>query len=166
LQEVCDIEELMMFLDFMLYLPDDILVKADRASMAAGLEARMPFLDPSVISFAWSLPSELKSGASGGKHILRRLLHRHLPRGIVDRPKQGFGVPIGQWLRGPLRDWAEDLLDPVRMHGAGLLDVEAVQKSWTAHLSGKRNCENELWAVLMLQAWIENQQPPYIGRAQ
>ena len=147
--------ELMMYLDAMTYLPDDILTKVDRATMAASLEGRMPFLDHRVATLAWQLPLELKVRNGTGKWALRRLLHRYVPAALVDRPKAGFGIPLGAWLRGPLRAWAEDLLDPGRLERDGLLCPALVRRMWREHLSGRHDRQYELWDVLMLQAWTD-----------
>jgi len=144
--------EQMMALDTLTYLPDDILVKVDRAAMAASLETRVPFLDPRVIDFAWKLPFNQKIRDGQGKWLLRQLLYRYVPRDLVDRPKQGFGVPIEHWLRGPLREWAEELLSPAMLEADGLLDSAAIRRIWKAHLGG-RNMQHALWNVLMYQAW-------------
>lgn len=143
----------MQALDTVTYLPDDILVKVDRASMAASLETRVPLLDHRVLEFAWTLPRPLLVRNGGGKWLLRQVLHRHVPPPLVDRPKMGFGIPIGQWLKGPLRPWAEDLLDPSRMEEAGVLYPAPIQRCWREHLSGQRNWQYPLWDVLMLEAW-------------
>ena len=146
--------ELMMYLDSVTYLPDDILTKVDRATMAASLEGRVPFLDPDVAAFAWRLPRAMKVRGGTGKWLLRRLLHRYVPAAMVERPKAGFGIPVGDWLRGPLRPWAEDLLDPRRLSDGGLLDPRVVRQLWDEHLSGRHDRQFELWDVLMLQAWL------------
>lgn len=150
-------EERMMLLDLVSYLPDDILVKVDRASMAVALEARVPLLDHRVVAFAWSLPLALRVRAGEGKRLLRQVLYRHVPRDLVDRPKQGFGVPVGEWLRGPLRGWAEDLLAEDRLRAEGFLEPGPVRQRWREHLDGTRDGAPQLWAVLMFQAWLEAQ---------
>ena len=141
-----------MAVDTLTYLPDDILVKVDRAAMAASLETRVPFLDPRVIDFAWHLPLGQKVRAGQGKWLLRQLLNRYVPRELMERPKQGFGVPIEHWLRGPLRDWAEDLLSPSALAADGLLNPSSIRAMWERHLSG-RNVQYALWNVLMYMAW-------------
>ncbi len=143
----------MRHLDFIGYLPGDILVKVDRASMSVGLEARSPILDRRVVEFAWSLPESYLLDAVGGKRILRAVMARYVPRQLTDRPKRGFGAPVEDWLRGPLRDWAEDLLDPARLREQGLFRPSEVRSVWSQHLAGWRNHANLLWALLMFQAW-------------
>ena len=141
----------MQLLDTTTYLPDDILTKVDRASMAPALEVRVPLLDHRVVEFAWRLPRRLKIRGSTGKWALRQVLARYVPRELVERPKQGFSVPLAGWLRGPLRDWAEDLLDPTRL-GAPLAP-DPVRRMWIEHLSGHRNFAYGLWNILMFEAW-------------
>ena len=143
-----------MYRDMAGYLPGNVLVKLDRASMAAGLEARCPFLDRRVVAFAWRVPATLKIRDGKGKWLLRQVLRRYLPESLFERPKHGFDVPIGAWLRGPLRGWAEDLLDEGRLREQGLLDPVRVRARWDAHLSGQSDRGCELWAVLMAQAWL------------
>lgn len=144
--------ERMMAVDTLTYLPDDILAKVDRAAMSVSLETRVPFLDSRVIDFAWRLPLHQKVRDGQGKWLLRQLLYRHVPRELVERPKQGFGVPIEHWLRGPLRDWAEDLLSPAALAADSMLDPVPIRAMWQRHLSGK-NVQHALWNVLMYQAW-------------
>lgn len=151
-------EDRMMYLDSMTYLPDDILVKVDRAAMGVSLETRVPFLDHRVVEMAWRLPVAMKIDQGQGKAILRKILYKHVPREMIERPKQGFAVPIGAWLRGPLRDWADALLDPARLRSEGLLDAQGVTSRWQQHLSGRRNWEHSLWSVLMFQSWLEGQE--------
>ncbi len=147
----------MMYLDLVTYLVDDILVKVDRASMATSLEVRAPLLDQRLLAFAWSLPMSMKVRGGEGKWILRELLSEWVPRHFTDRPKMGFGVPIDSWLRGPLRGWAEDLLDPARLRREGFLDPAPIQLKWQEHLSGRRNWQHHLWGVLMFESWLGQQ---------
>jgi asparagine synthase (glutamine-hydrolysing) len=146
------VTERCQMLDTLTYLPDDIMVKVDRASMGVSLEARAPLLDHRVFDAAWRLPEHLKHGEGVSKRALRELLYRHVPRAIVDRPKMGFGVPIGPWLRGPLRDWAEDLLSPAALSADGLFRPEPVRALWERHLAGEQ-WEYALWSILSIQAW-------------
>jgi asparagine synthase (glutamine-hydrolysing) len=145
--------ERMQFLDLVTYLPDDILTKVDRASMAVALEARVPLIDHRVVEFSWRIPRQslVRNGVS--KWPLRQVLYRHVPPDLIERPKMGFGIPLGEWLRGPLRDWANSLLDSKRIREAGLLDADVVQRAWQDHLSGFQNYQYPLWDVLMLEAW-------------
>jgi asparagine synthase (glutamine-hydrolysing) len=149
--------ERMMALDLLGYLPDDILVKVDRAAMAVSLETRVPFLDHALVEFAWRLPFELKVRGGETKWILRQLLYRHVPRALIERPKSGFAVPVADWLRGPLRDWAEALLDKRRLRDEGYFRPEPIRASWRALLAGKDDEQRRLWPVLMFEAWLEAQ---------
>jgi asparagine synthase (glutamine-hydrolysing) len=148
----------MMYCDAVSYLPDDILAKVDRASMAVSLETRVPFLDHRVAELAARIPLELKVQGGRGKHIIRKLLDGLVPSELIERPKAGFAIPVGEWIKGPLRPWAEDLLDPTAMRSEGLLDPEIVQSRWRNHLTGRRDSTPALWSILMFQAWLREQQ--------
>jgi asparagine synthase (glutamine-hydrolysing) len=149
--------EQMCLLDQVTYLPDDILVKVDRAAMAVSLETRVPLLDHRVVEFAWRLPMHQKIRGGSTKWLLRQMLYRHVPRELIERPKQGFAVPIDHWLRGPLREWAHGLLNPARLRAEGFFDAAMVERCWNEHQQGQRNWEHRLWGVLMFQAWHEEQ---------
>lgn len=157
---VDDFTQQMMYLDAVSYLPDDILVKVDRASMGVSLETRVPFLDHRIVEFAWRLPLSMKIKGSTGKWPLRQLLARHVPPSLTERPKVGFGVPIDAWLRGPLREWAAELLRPARLRAEGYLNCEQVETKWREHSSGARNWQYYLWDVLMFQSWLEARRRP------
>jgi asparagine synthase (glutamine-hydrolysing) len=152
---LAEFAERMMYFDALTYLPENILTKVDRASMAVSLEARAPFLDHRIVEFAWRLPLEAKLHAGQGKRLLRQLFARYLPAELTDRPKQGFAIPLAAWLRGPLRDWAEGLLDERRLVDEGFLQPAPIRHKWQEHLRGSRNWSSLLWNVLMFQAWHE-----------
>ena len=146
-----------MYLDTITYLPNDILAKLDRASMAFGLESRIPYLDHRVVEFAWRLPLEMKVRPHHGKWILRQLLRRYVPSQLTERSKMGFGIPLDSWLRTSMRDWAEALLDPRRLQQEGFFDSAVVRRKWDAHLQGRGAWQYHLWDILMFQSWLEHQ---------
>ena len=150
-------ESKMMVLDFITYLSDDILVKIDRAAMATSLETRVPFLDHKLIEYTWKIPHSLKFKNGKSKWILRQILKKYVPENLTERPKMGFGVPIDSWLRGPLRDWAENLLNEKRLKEEGYFNPKLIRDKWSDHLSANRNWQSDLWDVLMFQAWSDAQ---------
>jgi asparagine synthase (glutamine-hydrolysing) len=148
--------ERMMAQDMLGYLANDILVKVDRAAMAVSLETRVPLLDPQVVEFAWRLPMNLKIRGGTTKWLLRQVLYRHVPPSLIDRPKMGFGVPLDSWMRGPLRDWAEALLDERRLREEGFFHPQPIREAWAEHLRGRSN-QHKLWTILMFESWLEAQ---------
>lgn len=150
-------EHWMMAMDTQTYMSDDIMVKLDRAAMATSIEGRVPLLDHRVVELAWRMPLDLKIRNGQGKWLLREVLYRHVPKELIERPKQGFGVPLGAWLRGPLRDWAESLLREARLRQEGYFHPEPIRHMWQEHLGGRGNWQSHLWTILMFQAWLEEQ---------
>ena len=151
-----DSQEKMMALDSLTYLPDDILVKVDRAAMATSLETRMPFLDHKLIEYAWKIPQSFKLRGNNGKWIIKKILDKYVPKNLTERPKMGFAVPIELWLRGSLKDWAENLLNENRLIQEGYFNPNIIRNTWTEHISGKRNWSYHLWDILMFQSWLDN----------
>ncbi len=164
---VCDVPQWrrMSLMDLLAYLPDDCLTKVDRASMVVGLEARVPLLDHRVVEFCYGLPEFAVRDGRSGKLPLRRLLGRYLPQSLVNRPKSGFSVPLGAWLRGPLREWAQDLLSTDSLLATGVIDPQPVQALLRRHLQTDNDCSASLWCVLMFQAWHQGRTAPLISFA-
>ncbi|RPI27470.1 MAG: asparagine synthase, partial [Chloroflexota bacterium] len=148
-----DLTHTMMFIDTVSFLPNDILAKLDRASMAVSLEARVPLLDHRVVEFAWRLPLSMKIRDGSGKWILRQVLHRYVPPELVSRPKKGFSIPVSQWLRGPLREWAEELLAEDRLKREGYFNPRPIRRRWEQHANEEQGWIRNLWNILTFQAW-------------
>ena len=154
-ENISEAEQRMMFWDSLTYLPDDILTKVDRAAMGVSLETRIPFLDHRVAELAWRMPLHMKLREGKGKWALRQLLYKHVPRDLIERPKAGFGIPLGQWLKGPLVDWAENLINEERLQSEGYLNSTLIRETWQQHLSNRYDWPLEIWSVLMFQAWLD-----------
>ncbi len=155
-KSIINLQERMMYADTIDYLPNDILVKVDRAAMSCGLETRVPLLDHRIVEFSWSLPHSIKAHSGIPKWPLKQVLYKYVPRELIDRPKMGFGIPLANWLRGPLREWAESLLDEGKLRQQGFFDPVPITKEWKLHLSGKKDRHYGIWTILMFQAWLEN----------
>ena len=151
--------EWMMLMDTLNFMVDDLLVKVDRASMASSLEVRAPFLDPEVFAAAWRLPLDMRVRNGEGKWALRQLLYRKVPRKLIERPKMGFAVPLDDWLRGPLREWAEDLLSFTSLSNIPAVNEQAVRLMWKSHVQGRGHFAQQLWTVLQLSAWVRRWNP-------
>jgi asparagine synthase (glutamine-hydrolysing) len=150
----------LLYLESMTSLPDDMLVKVDRAAMGVSLETRVPFLDHRVLEFSWKLPLSMRMRDGIGKWVLRQVLNKYVPQSLIERPKGGFSVPIDVWLKGPLREWAEGYMNEKRLKKEGYLNAPMVTRRWEEHLQGKRKWQWHLWGVLMFQAWLESQKVP------
>ena len=150
-----DAESRMMYWDSMTYMTDDILCKVDRAAMGVSLETRVPFLDHRIVELAWQMPLQTKIKNNQGKWPLREILYKRVPKELIERPKAGFGIPLGDWLRGPMKDWAEALIEPERLTEEGFLNPELVRVIWNEHQEQKRNWSFKLWSILMFQSWLE-----------
>jgi asparagine synthase (glutamine-hydrolysing) len=158
-KEGSEFVSIMQKLDLMTYLPDDLLVKVDRASMAVSLETRVPFLDHDIIEFVMGLPLEFKVKDTNSKRLLRKILYRYVPKELMERPKMGFTIPLGQWLRDPLKDWAQDLIEPDYLKKSGYFRSNEVLQMWDEHLKRRTNWGHQLWNVLMFQSWLESNHP-------
>ena len=145
----------MMYKDTLGYLTDDILCKVDRAAMNVSLETRVPFLDHKIVELAWRMPLEMKINGPEGKSVLRKILYKYVPKDLIERPKAGFSIPLSDWLKGPLRNWAESLLNKQRLNEEVYLNSEYVNNIWNEHLQGKRNWTFRIWSILMFQSWLE-----------
>ena len=154
-KELSDFTERMAYLDTVTYLPDDILTKVDRASMSVSLEVRVPLLDHRLIEFAWTLPKRMRIRGSTTKWLLRQVCYRHVPQNLIDRPKMGFAIPLDEWLRGPLYEWAEGQFGEKRLTDDGLFEPAAVRSAWENFLDGKSNSQHGIWGLLQAQAWLE-----------